>query len=318
MKLLKLLGASALLLLVYVSQANAEYSYQLVLPPDADNARLFGINNAGKAVGWFYTDVGFTSFEYDIKKEEYTMLGDEFVAMDISNTGVMVGNPGYAPWMCAILDKKGNMTELYPPSWNDDVSVCDARGVNPDGKVSGFVIDEDGVWWGFIYDPEYGTYEEFLPSSNTVGHGINAQGQHVGNVEDFGYLREVDGSEKIFAIEQSLYGITRARGISENGLMSGFFVDPDTWAFVGYVTARPEAEGFSVVSLNEDEILYISSCDPELPPAPDGYFALTDVIATAVRNDGVVAGICADYYIADDWSDWMELGRYGLIATPVK
>lgn len=316
MKLLKLLGASTLMLLVYVSQASADYSYQLVLPPDADNARLWGINNAGKAVGWFYTDVGFTSFEYDIKKGEYTMLGDEFVAMEISNTGVMVGNPGYAPWMCAIRDKEGNMTELYPPSWNDDLSVCDARGVNPDGKVSGFVIDEDGVEWGFIYDPEYGTYEEFLPSPFTIGHAINAQGQHVGNVQKLGYVREVDGSVKTFMIDGSLDGISRARGISENGLMSGWFVDPDTTVAVSFVTTIPETEGFSIISLTEDEIVHLSPCNPALPP-PEGYFVLTDVFASAVRNDGVNVGQCTDYYIADDWSDWF-MHTYGLIATPVK
>lgn len=296
----------------------AEYSYQLVLPPGADNARLWGINNAGTAVGWFFNGVGYTSFEYDIKKGGYTMLGDDFIAMEISNTGVMVGNPGYAPWMCAIRDKEGTVTELYPPSWNDAVSVCDARGVNADGKVSGFVTDVDGVFWGFIYDPEYDTFEEFLPSSRTIGQGINAQGQHVGSVEDFAYLREVDGSVKIFAIEQSFFGIARARGISENGLMSGFFVDPETWAYVSFVTAIPEAEGFSTVSLSEDEILYVSPCDPELPPAPEGYFVLTDIIATAVRNDGVVTGLCNEYYVAEDWSDFVVLGNYGLIATPVK
>lgn len=298
--------------------ALAEYSYQLVLPPGADNARLWGINNAGTAVGWFFNGVGYTSFEYDIKQGEYTMLGDDFIAMEISNTGVMVGNPGDAPWKCAIRDKEGNLTLLYPPSWDEDWSVCDARGVNPDGKVSGFVTDIDDVFWGFIYDPEYGTFEEFLPSTRTIGQAINAQGQHVGSIEDFAYLREVDGSAKIFAIEQSLFGIARARGISENGLMSGFFVDPETWAYVSFVTALPEAEGFSVVSLTEDEILYVSPCDPELPPAPEGYFVLTDVIAAAVRNDGVIAGQCTDYYIADDWSDWIVHTTYGLIATPVK
>jgi len=298
--------------------ALAEYSYQLVLPPGADNARVFGINNAGTAVGWFFNGVGYTSFEYDIKKGEYTMLGDDFIAMEISNTGMMVGNPGDAYWMCAIRDKKGNITPLYPPSWNDDVSVCDARGVNPDGKVSGFVIDEDGVFWGFIYDPEYGTFEEFLPSSETIGQGINAQGQHVGSVEGFGYLREADGSVKIFAIEQSDFGLAWARGISENGLMSGFFLDPETWAYVGFVTALPETEGFSVVSLTEDEIVYLSPCGSELPPPPDGYFQLTDVVVTAVRNDGVVTGNCTDYHISDDWNDFIVLGRYGLIATPVK
>ena len=64
--------------------------------------------------------------------------------------------------------------------------------------------------------------------------------------------------------------------------------------------------------------MYRSPCDPEVPPAPEGYFLLTDLLAAAVRNDGVIAGQCTDYYIADDWSDFIVLGTYGLVATPVK
>jgi len=298
--------------------AYAEYNYQIVLPPDADNARIFGINNAGTAVGWFYTDVGFASFEYDIKKGEYTMLGDEFVAMAISDTGLMVGNPGDTPWKCAIRDKKGIITPLYPPSWNDAVSICDARGVNADGKVSGFVTDEFDVWWGFIFDPEYGTFEEFLPSAYTVGHGINAKGQSVGTVEDYGYVRQADGTVKTFAIEQSLFGIANARGISANGLMSGWYIKPDTWAYIGFVIPLLKGEGFETISLGEDEILHMTHCDPDLEPAPSGYLVITDTVPTGIRNDGVIVGNCADWYVSDDGNDWVQVSARGFIATPVK
>jgi len=88
--------------------AYAEYSYQLVLPPGADNAVLWGINNAGTAVGWFFNGVGYTSFEYDIKKGGYTMLGDDFIAMEISNTATRkeilhrcIPPPGMTPCLFA-------------------------------------------------------------------------------------------------------------------------------------------------------------------------------------------------------------------------
>ena len=125
----------------------------------------------------------------------------------------------------------------FPPSWTPD-SFCQARGVNPDGKVSGFEFDENFDWLGFIYDPEYGTYEEFLPSPQTIAQGINAQGQNVGSVTldadeayegsapgSYGYLRQTDGSVKYFEISQSFPGESRGRGLSENGLISGFYLD---------------------------------------------------------------------------------------------
>ena len=195
---MKLRLVAVILAMVCSLPAYAEYTYQLLTAPGGLATYAFGINNGGKVVGWAYDETWSAfSYEYDMKKGGYTILGYDFLAMEISNTGFMVGNPGYAYWMCAVRDKQGNVTPLYPPSWNDAVSLCDARGVNPDGKVSGFVTDEDGVWWGFIYDPEYDTFEEFLPSSRTIGSAINAQGQQAGSRGSYGYVREPDGSVKL-------------------------------------------------------------------------------------------------------------------------
>jgi len=234
--------------------------------------------------------------------------------------------------LCTIREKDGTLTYFYPPSWTVN-SFCTGRGVNPDGKVSGFVIGEgeDPVWFGFIYDSEYGTYEEFLPSWQTIAHGINAQGQNVGSVGldpdevypgspggRYAYLREVDGSVKYFAIGQSWPGLSRARGISENGLMSGFYVDAITQEFRGYATTLPEGSGFEYVWLTDDEVVHLNPCDPDVPPPPDGYVLLTDVFLSQVRNDGVVVGQCQDYYWNWDTFDYIPFTNYGLIATPVK
>ena len=331
MKLFKLLFALTLMLMIYISPASAEYSYQLVIPPGAEHANLFGINNAGKAVGEAFDDSGFLySFEYNIKKGLYTTITEEFDAIGISNPGVMVGSGGYYLSECAIRDKGGNLTLFYPPSWTEN-SFCAGRGVNPDGKVSGFVVDEFGWFTGFIYDSEYGTYEEFLPSPQTIAHGINAQDQNVGNVYLFagdaypgspegryGYLREPDGFFRYFEISQSLPGETNIRGISENGLISGFYLDADTWEYTGFATTIPEGSGFETISLTDDEVLHLRPCDPDLPPAPDGYVLLTDVFTSDIRNDGVVVGQCTDYHYNSTTGDWIVYTTYGLIATPIK
>ena len=303
--------------------AHADYSFQLVNPPGADFTQTFGINNAGKVTG--ATNV--FSFIYDMKSGEYTVISYEMGVLDISNPGVVVGS---VDGVCAIRDKDGTITTFSPPFYTTD-SLCRARGVNPDGKVSGFVQDVSGVTLGYIYDSEYGTYEEFLPSPLTIAHAINAQGQNVGSVYLFeheayagspegtyGYLRQTDGSVKYFAISQSAPGQTRARGISENGLISGFYRDPDTFEIKSYVTALPKGTGYEDISLTDDQVLYQKPCEPDLPPPPGPEYELfTDMYAEQIRNDGVVVGICADTYFNDETGDFIEYTQ-GFIATPIK
>ena len=59
MNLFKLLFALTLMLMIYISPASAEYTYQLVIPPGAENAQALGINNAGTVVGQTFDDFGF-------------------------------------------------------------------------------------------------------------------------------------------------------------------------------------------------------------------------------------------------------------------
>jgi hypothetical protein len=324
-------------MMIFSLPAHAEYSYQLLAPPGAIFSQTFGINNVGTVTGAADDGVTYYSFTYDMKNGEYTEIGDEFIVFEISNSGVMVGS---VDDVCAIRDKKGNVTTFFPPSYTAG-SVCRARGVNPDGKVSGFVIDTNGtpnnpgddVWLGFIYDSEYGTYEEFLPSPQTITQAINAQGQNVGSVflfEDeaspgsspgrYGYLRQEDGSVKYFDISQSASGQSRARGLSENGLVSGFYLDPDTFEFKGYVTTLSNGNEFETITLTDDEVVFRSPCDPNAPPPPPppGYELLTDMFAAQVRNDGVVVGSCTDYHYNETTNDLIEFTTYGFVATPIK
>jgi hypothetical protein len=328
MKLFKFLMAPSLMLMFLTSPAFAEYSYQLVIPPGEKYANLFGINDAGKVAGAVFDDDGFLySFVYDMKSGAYTSLEAGFSAYGISNPGVMAGSN--ADGECTIRQKDGSFATFFPPSYTPG-SSCVGRGLNPDGRVNGFVVDEDDVWTGFIYDSVFGTYEEFLPSLQTIAHGINSQGQSVGSVFLFpgeaypgsppgryAYLRQPDGTVKYFAINQSLPGQSRARGISSNGLLSGFFVNPATFEFTGYATAVPDGGDFESIFLSVDEIVHLRPCDPDLPPPPEGFLVITDVFLAGIRNDGVVVGQCADYYFDPATEVFLLQNNYGLIATPV-
>lgn len=321
-----------MLAMLFSIPAHADYSFELIIPPDAGNANLFGINNAGKVVGGAFDDEFqqfLYGFEYDMKRGVYTTLGDDFDVVEINNPGMMVGS-SFPGGECTIREKDGNFTTFFPPSYTPD-SFCTGRGVNSNGKISGFVVDEFDVWTGFIYDSKHGTYEEFLASPQTIAHGINAQGQNVGSVFLFpdeaypgspqgryAYLREANGSVKYFAIDQSEPGQSRARGISENGLISGFYVNPDTFEFTSFVTTLTDSDEFESIVLTDEEVVHLRPCDPDLPPPPEGYVILTDVFVSQVRNDGVVVGQCTDYHFDSTTFDFIPFTTYGLIATPIK
>jgi hypothetical protein len=208
----KLLFVLTLTLMFYTSPANAEYSFQLVVPPEAGFTQTFGINEDGIVAGIAEIDGTLFSFTYDMVSGEYTTIGSAFSVLEISNSGVMVG---HVDNVCTIRDKKGNFTNLFPPSW-DENSECFARGVNSKNKVSGFVVDEFNVWSGFVYNSKKDTYEEFLPSLQTIAHAINGPGQNAGSTfldengayegsvaGRYGYLRQTDGYFKYFEISQS-------------------------------------------------------------------------------------------------------------------
>ena len=315
------------MVMIYASAASAEYDFEIVSPPGSVFVQVFGINDAGEVVGQADDGSAPFSFIYDMKSGEYTTIGTDFSALEISNSGVIVGDSGD---FCAIRDKKGDITLFYPPSYTNG-SFCLARGVNSKGKVSGFEIDATGVWLGFVYDSKQGTFEEFLPSNQTIAHGINAQGQIAGNVfleaDDaflgsaagrYGFVREADGSVKYFAISQSFPGQTSGRGISESGLVAGFYLDTFAFERKSYVTTVSDGTAFEEITLTDDEVVHQKPCDPNLPASPGpGYELFTDVTASQVRNDGVVVGSCVDVYLDGTTGDFVQYFN-GFIATPAK
>jgi hypothetical protein len=308
--------------------ASAEYSYQMIGPPGGLFSDAWGNNNAGMVAGHYSDGISDLSFIYDMKRGEYRTIDSGFLVYGISNNGVMVGDVG---GVCAIRDKKDNITEFYPPSFGPG-SICIARDVNSNDKVSGFLIDNVGGWLGFIYDSRHGTYEEFLPSfGQTIAQGINAQGDNVGSVVldegeayegslpgRYGYFREADGSVKYFGINQGFPDDATARGISDSGLVTGFYLDQVTFEYKSYVTTLSSGTEFENIELTDDQMVHVSPCDSDLEEPPPGYEAGSDVFAQQIRNDGVVVGTCQDYFIRFEPFDFFYVNSFGFIATPIK
>ncbi|MGK7295448.1 MAG: hypothetical protein ACNS61_06400 [Candidatus Wenzhouxiangella sp. M2_3B_020] len=311
---------------VFSASASAEYEFQIFTPPASSGGNGFGISENGMAVG--NTDDG--GFIYDRKKDTYTTISEDFGAIGISNNGTVVGSDGVE---CAIRSRNGDITFFTPPTATPLV-LCQIRGVNSNGMFTGFIVDETSTWSGFTYDPEYDMYEEFLQSPVTFAHGINEQGQVVGSqvlfpgeaypgsgFGHFGFLRQAGGAVSYFEVTQAFDGTTRGRGISETGLVTGWYFDresvingnPFAKSFVTILAGGP---GFESIVLDENEILHQSPCDESRPSPGPGYELTTDVFASHITEQGVVAGSCTDNYFNAATGDFIQY-LSGFIATPV-
>jgi hypothetical protein len=317
------------------------YTYETVDPLANGLVQVFGLDQTGNITGNIDPGDGERiGFILDTKSGELTLVPEVRVLFDLNNGGLGSAAVTGADFesVCALRDRDGVITTFDPPLVQDGfLTVCEARGRNASGVVSGW---EGGVngWVGFIHDPQMGTFEEFLPTApneQTIVGQINARGELAGGVwyrsEDqvypgspegrYGFRRNKNGSFKFFTINGSLQ--TRARGISDNGLMTGFFLPGDLQK--GYVAEVPKGAGFDDISIPDDQVLDPGSCvpvttPPYLPGPGEEWTADNENFAAAIRNDGVVVGNCDGYWILRDSDgvivDFEYLGSAGFIATP--
>jgi hypothetical protein len=343
MKLVKLLFALTLMLMIYSLPARAGgYTYEPIDPLANGLVQAFGVDQPGNVTGNVDPGDGeHIGFIWDTKSGELTLVPEVMTLFDLNNDGegsaIVTGDDGES--VCALRDRDGVITTFDPPSIQDGLLTdCNARGRNASGVVSGWEVGVNG-WVGFIHNPKKGTFEEFLPTARneqTIVGQINARGELAGSVwyrtEDevypgsppgrYGFRRNRNGSFKFFTINGNLF--TRARGISDNGMMTGFFYPGDLAR--GYVAEVPKGAGFDDISISDDQVLDPGSCVPVVtpPPYPAGpgeeWTADNETFTAAIRNDGTVVGNCDGYWILRDSDgvliDFEYLGSTGFIATP--
>jgi hypothetical protein len=306
------------------STALADYEIQVIRHPDAPYTESFALNDRGQVVGMASDNFGLLfSFIFDVRSGEYTELDDEMSVLQLNNMGVMVGA---IDDVCAVRGKKGEINTFAAPDPDPD-SECFARGVNSNGKVSGYTVDSLGVWTGFVRDPNKGTVESFLPSLQTIAHGINDKGEIAGSVflypdeaypgsapGRYGFLRDSKGSVRYIEVTQSVPGLTRARGISNSGRIAGFFVDP-TGAMKSYVTELPKGDEFASITLVEEELIHRSPCYPDAVQ-PAGTVLVTSMTASQINDRGQVVGTCTDEFYDEVTSVFVGGYVSGWVATP--
>ena len=303
-----MLSIVAVGLLVGPLVAQAEYDYQSIDYPGATGTQVFSINDRGDAVGNGFA-IDTMPFIYDTKTGGFTdvtpLVGYDVTAVvGISDSGVLVGSVrGPATESGLILDKKGSATVFdHPDAW----SLTQARGVNNKGLVTGFRDSEDSEFlpeYGFIFDPKTGDFTDIVPSEFTVAQGINSRGDVVGSalfsdednpcpgfppLEQTGWLRTADGDVTFFRVNGRS---TRARGISDSGIIAGFYTDITTGLGDGFVV---ELDGSQCQSITVDQADLLTFPGAQVTFVSD------------IKNSGEVVGSYLDG----------NFDTHGFIATP--
>src|SRR5690606_11910864 len=140
-----------------------------------------------------------------------------------NDSGVIVGSANHVPGPTrGFIFNAGTYAFFSRPGWINTYG----RMISASGPVTGY--SDDAVprpTAGFIYNPFSGAFTDSSPAGSTftIAQGINAAGQVVGSANlaagSHGFLREPGGAITLFQIGGNP---TRARGINDAGLITGF------------------------------------------------------------------------------------------------
>ncbi len=267
----------------FSTAAGAVYVFNTVNYPGSAMTDVRGLNNTGRIVGYASLD-GVNNFAFSYAGGTFSLLPPAPVpitAHGLNDAGVIVGSTFEDPLPTrAFILASGSYTIFSRPGFVNTY----ARAIGPSGLVTGYSEDPvAGTTSGYIYNPLTFAFTDItVPGSLlTIAQGINNAGQVVGSAVladgAHAFLRQTDGTLVLFRIGGYP---TRARGITDTGLMTGF------------VTIGATTSGFVGTSLGY-----------ELLDVPGSTFT----VGESINNAGQVSGLYTDAGGA----------TRGFIATPV-
>jgi YVTN family beta-propeller protein len=227
--------------------AAAPFSYKTIDLAGADNTDVRGLNNLGQVVVNTRTNETYKAFSFDgrVFAPLPSIAGSSDVfASALNDAGTIVGTVGTPDGFAEgfLLNGAGYKVFSHP-----GYSITEPRAISGGGVVTGWAWDADDQGnttrsVGFIFDPATETFTDIpVPGARVIiAQGMNALGQVVGSAQfraggepDAGFVREPNGAIRLFQFQGRP---TRFRGITDAGLIVGFFQDFDgrDRAIVGY------------------------------------------------------------------------------------
>lgn len=293
-KKIKGMAAMAAMLLTTSPQAIAQYEFTEIVVPGQNSLQAFGINDPGTVVGGSSDPVD-VSFSYDSKTGTVSIIDpadgfDSISTLGINDSGELAGNVDAGGVTQGFMrDKQGNDTVFSHPN---AVTQTSARGINNRGILTGIRDDENGFLQGFIYDSKTDSITDIDLGDAffVIAHGINSRGDIVGDarylnadpcgnasgVVRYGWIRDKHGAINFFQINSAP---TAARGINDAGEITGFFINPGTGLFTGFVVDAPTTD-CAIINVPAENFIEL--------PGSQGTFP------EGITNSGDIAGIYLD------------------------
>lgn len=274
----------AAIALVLAAPASATYVFNTINFPGSTFTDVRGVNNVGHVVGYTSLD-GVNNFSFLYAAGGFSPLAPSALqpsALGINDSDVVVGGTNTTPEQ-AFIYTGGTYTFFSRPGWTN----TEARAISNSGLVVGWSYETDALGSftsssGFIYNPATSTYTDIpiAGSPFVIAQGINGAGQVVGSAlfipgGEQGWLRQPAGAISFFHVAGAS---TRARGINDVGVITGFVTGAVNSGFVG------TSSGFELL---------------DVPGA-------ASTVGEGINNAGQVAGL---------WFDAANVS-HGFMATP--
>jgi probable HAF family extracellular repeat protein len=219
------------IVIIFIPATNAWASSFNFIPidvPGAINTNAYGINDRGSIVG-DYTDAAFRTHGFLYRNGSFTTIdvpnqssqfADEVIstsAYGVNNRGTIVGNfstqASIGDTMAFSYDH-GNFRQLTGESGH-------IFGINARGDMVGVVCGRCSQSPGLLINRNGQVTTLSVPGAfSTVGFGINASGQIVGETDGRGFL---DTNGHFTMIDVPGASLTSARGINDHGEIVGTF-----------------------------------------------------------------------------------------------
>lgn len=273
--------------------AQAGWTYQAVDFPGTPFNQVFGINDKGQVVGEGSGPGTHYAFVYSSTRSTYTEIvppvGYVVTPFGINSRGKIVGKgiavdpvsgKPVSDFLGFVRGSDGVFSFFhFTPGCAAYAQIgvyCDppdARGINSEGLVVGNYTKADlSADVGFTYDPRNQTFNEFVPSCQTIANAINSQRAIVGSAYfsnafgcpspdgkldgEWAWFRSEHGTVTFFRVN----GLdTAARGINERGQIVGYVWSPDGATAKGFVTSVSALSSGSVAIADADLLAYPGS-----------------------------------------------------------
>lgn len=227
----------------------ATYTFTDLQVPGASLTTPIGLNDKGEVVG-SYQDAAGGLHGFLLSHGSYTTLdypgATSTTASGINDAGNIVGYYVAGSTTAGFYYSQGKFTSFQYRSYNTL-----ATGISRYNLIAGYYTGPQGFSHGFVLSNGQLTELDYPGALTTTPYGVNAEGDvsgtyydNVANAHGFLYLHGAGTYEAIDI--KNTFSLTNAGKVNDKGLVAGYYEDPNTSTYQGFIRSSTQVVTFSV------------------------------------------------------------------------